>query len=114
MNVTLQTDPPSAIIFTTSAYIDLVCDLDFDSSNGIDIFFTWTGPEGAITDGPNYNITDHADNSTLLITQYNISRDYNAMYTCSVRAVVGDATVRGNNSLILPVQGIYVNGNLLI
>ena len=106
MNVTLKTDPPGAIIFTTSAYIDLACDLNIDSSNGIDIFFTWTGPDGTITDGPNYNITNHVDNSTLIITQYDISRDYNAMYTCSVTAVVGNATVRGNNSLILPVQGM--------
>ena len=114
MNVTVQIDPPGAIIYTTSAYIGLVCEPDIDSSDGIDVYFTWTGPDGTITDGPNYTITNHADNSTLLITPYNISRDYNTMYTCSVTAVLGSGTVQGNNSLILPVQVIYGTCNLFV
>ena len=104
MNVTVQTEPPDTVIFTTSPYIDFICCLDIDSSSGFDLSFTWTGPNGIVSDGSDYTITDQIDNSTLRINQLNVSRDHNAEYTCSVTAVLGNNTVLGNNSLTLNVQ----------
>ena len=105
MNVTVGTKPPDATIFTTSAYVDLVCDHDIVSSDGFDISFTWTGPNGLVSDGSDYTITDQVDSSTLRIERLNFVRDYNAMYICLVTAVLDNVTVQGKNSLTLRVQG---------
>ena len=108
MNVTVRTEPPDASALIVSKYGDLVCDLDIDSSYGFDISFTWTGPNGIVSDGSNYMITNQANASILRIERLNADRDNNADYTCSVTAVLGDETLRGNNSLTLllnlPVQ----------
>ena len=100
----MQTEPPNAIIFTTSAYVDLVCELDIDRNNGVDISFTWTGPNGNVSDGTDYTITNQITNSILRIERLNFSRDYNGIYICSVTAVVDNVTVEGNDSLTLRVQ----------
>ena len=104
MNVTVQTEPPNATIFITTTYVDLVCDLDIDSSDGVDISFTWTGPNGIVTDGSDYTITDQADNSTLRVSPIDVGRDHNAEYTCLVTAVLDNDTVEGNSSLTLHIQ----------
>ena len=104
VNATVQTEPPDATIFITTVYVDLVCDLDIDSSDGVDISFTWTGPNGIVTDGSGYTITDQPDTTTLRVSPLNISRDHNAEYTCLVTVALGNDTVQGNNSLILHLQ----------
>ena len=104
MNVTVQTEPPNATIFTTTTYVDLVCDLDIDSSDGVDIFFNWTGPNGIVTDGSDYTITDRTYNSTLRVSPIDVGRDHNAEYTCLVTAVLDDDIVEGNYSLTLRIQ----------
>ena len=101
MTVTVQTVPPDATIFTTSLYVNLVCNLDISSTDGVDIAFTWTGPNGIVSDGSDYTITDQVDNSILHIEPLNVRRDHNAVYICSVVVV----SVQGNNSLTLAVQG---------
>ena len=106
VNVTVGTEPSDATIFTTSAYVDLVCDHDIASSDGFDISFTWTGPNGIVSNESDYTITDQIDNSTLRIERLNFVRDYNAMYTCLVTAVLDNVTVQGNNGITLRVQGI--------
>ena len=105
VNVTVRTEPPDAPVFITSTYADLVCELDIDSSDGVNISFTWTGPNGIVSDGSDYTITDQVDSSTLRIERLNFVRDYNAMYTCVVTAVLDNVTVQGKNSLTLRVQG---------
>ena len=105
MNVTVQIDPPNAPLFTTSAQVDLVCDLDVDSADGFDISFTWTGPNGILSDGSDYTITDQVVSSTLCINQIDVNRDNNAEYACSVTASQSNKTVRGHDSLTLPIQG---------
>ena len=113
VNVTLQTEPPDVAILIESTYIDLVCDLDIDSGNVVDMFlFTWTGPNGIVTDGTDYTITDQVDNSTLRIEELSVDRDNNAEYTCSVTAVVGNDTVQGSNSLTLSVRGMLKNQSI--
>ena len=97
----MQTDPPNAIIFTTSPYVNLVCNLDIANTNGVAIAFTWTGPNGIVSDGSGYTITDQVDTSALHIEPLNVSRDHNAVYACSV--VV--ESVQGNSSLTLDAQG---------
>ena len=98
VNVTVRTEPPELIV---SNYGDLVCDLDIDSSYGFDISFTWTGPNGIVSDGSNYMITNQADTSILRIERLNGDRDNNAAYTCLVTAVLGTETLSGNSSLTL-------------
>ena len=102
MTVTVQTDPPNATIFTTSPYVNLVCSLDIVNTNGADIAFTWTGPNGIVSNGSNYTITDQIDNSTLHIEPLHVRRDHNALYICSVVVI----SVQGNHSLTLDVQGM--------
>ena len=102
VTVTVQTDPPNTTIFAASPYVNLVCNLDIANTNGVDIAFTWTGPNGIVSSGSDYTITDQVDNSTLHIEPLNVRRDHNAMYICSVVVV----SVQGNNSLTLGVQGM--------
>ena len=104
MNITVQTEPPDATIFITTAYVDLFCDLDIDSSDGVDIIFTWTGPNGIVTDGSDYSITDQPDTTTLRISPLNIGRDHNAEYTCLVTVALGNDAVQGSSSLTLHLQ----------
>ena len=106
MNVNVRTEPPDAPVFITSTYADLVCELDIDSSDGANISFTWTGPNGIVTNESDYIITDDVDSSTLRINQINVGRDNNANYTCSVTTLLNNQTVQGHNSLILNVQGM--------
>ena len=101
VTVTVQTDPPNANFFTTSPYVNLVCNLDISSTNGVDISFTWTGPNGIVSNGSDYTITNQVDDSTLHIEPLNVSRDHNAVYICSVVVI----SVAGNNSLTLDLQG---------
>ena len=108
-SVTLRTEPPGATAFNESTYIDLVCDPGIDSSNGGVFSFSWTGPNGIVSDGSDYAITNQADNSTLRIQRLSVSRDNNAEYTCLVTVVLGNGTVQGNNSLTLSVQGALNN-----
>ena len=100
MNVTVRTEPPDATLIV-SKYGELVCDLDIDTSYGFDISFTWTGPNGVVSDGSTYMITNQADTSILHIERLNADRDNNAAYTCSVTAVLGSETLPGSNSLTL-------------
>ena len=100
----MRTEPPDAPVFITSTYADLVCELDIDSSDGVNISFTWTGPNGIVRNGSDYTITDEVDNSTLRINQINVSRDNNANYTCSVATLLSNETVQGH--IILDVQGM--------
>ena len=104
MNVTVQTDPPDTTIFITTTYVDLICGLDIDSSDGVDISFTWTGPNGIVSNGSDYTITDQPDTTTLRVSPLNISRDHNAEYTCLVTVALGNDTVQGNSSLTLRLQ----------
>ena len=106
VNVTVRTEPPDAAVLTASTYIDLVCDHDIENNNGLDIFYTWTGPNGIVNDGVEYTITDQFENSILRIERLSVSRDNNAEYTCSVTAVMGSDTVQYSNSLTLSVQGM--------
>ena len=106
MNVTVRTEPPDAPVFITSTYADLVCELDIDSSDGVSLSFTWTGPNGIVRNGSDYTIIDEVDNSTLRINRINVSRDNNARYTCSVTTLLGNQTVLAFNSLILNIQGM--------
>ena len=106
MNVTLRTEPPGADVFISSTYLDLVCHSGVDSSDGVDFSFTWTGPNGIVSDGSDYTITDQVDNSTLRITRLIVDRDNNTGYTCLVTEVLSSASVQGNSSLILQVQGV--------
>ena len=112
VNTTVRTDSPDATIYI-STYVDLVCELNINSTSGVDIiFFNWTGPNGIVNNGSDYTITDQADNSILRIERLNVSRDNNAVYTCSVTAVLdndtveGTAIVQGRNSLTLRLQGV--------
>ena len=104
MNITVQTDPPDTTIFITTTYVDLVCDLDVDSSDGVDISFTWTGPNGIVTDGSDYTIIDQPDTTTLRVSPLNIGRDHNAEYICLVTVALGNDAVQGNSSLTLHLQ----------
>ena len=104
MNVTVQTEPPDAPIFITSTYADLVCELDIDSSDGVAISFTWSGPNGIVRNGADYTITDEVDSSTLRINGINVSRDNNANYTCSVTTLLSNETGQGH--IVLYVQGM--------
>ena len=97
----MRTEPPGVAILISSTYIDLVCEPDTSSINVTNIVFTWTGPNGMISNGSDYTVTNQADNSTLRIAELDDHRDNNAAYTCSVS---GD--VQGNNSLTLSVRGM--------
>ena len=109
VNVIVRTEPPDVATLIASTSIDLVCEVDIDNSSGVDtFFFTWTGPNGTISDGIDYSITGQVDSSTLRIEELSIDRDNNAEYTCAVIAVVGNDTVQSSSSLILSVQGILL------
>ena len=112
VNLTVRTDPPDTPVFITT-YVDLVCEHDLNRTGGVDTaYFNWTGPNGIVNNGSDYTITDQADNSTLRIQRLIVSRDNNAVYTCSVTVVLdndtveGTAIVRGKNSLTLHPQGV--------
>ena len=107
MNITVRTEPPDAPVFITSTHVELVCELDIDSSDGASISFTWTGPNGIVTNGSDYTITDEVDNSTLRINRINVSRDDNASYTCSVTTSLSNETVQGH--IVLYFQGICLH-----
>ena len=108
VNVTVRTEPPDVDTLIASTSIDLVCEVDIDNSSGGDVFFfTWTGPNGTISDGIDYSIIDQVDSSTLRIEELSVDRDNNTEYTCSVIAVVDTDTVQGSSSLTLSVQGMF-------
>ena len=107
VNVIVRTEPPDVATLIESTYIDLVCDVDIGNSSGVDMFFfTWTGPNGIVSDGTAYSITDEVDNSTLRIERLSVGRDNNTEYTCIVTAVVGSTTFQGNNTITLSVRGM--------
>ena len=106
MNVTVRIEPPNAAILISSTYIDLVCELHVDSTNGADISFTWTGPNGIVRNGPDYAITDQTDKSTLRIRDLKVDRDNTAEYVCVMTAVLDNDTAQGNNSVTLHVRGL--------
>ena len=106
MNVTVRTEPPDVATLISSTYIDLVCDLHVDSTNGADISFTWTGPNGIVGSGSDYTITAQTDRSTLRIRDLEVDRDNRAEYVCLMTAVLDSDTAWGNNSVTLRVRGL--------
>ena len=106
MNVTVRIEPPDAAILISSTYIDLVCELHVDSTNGADVSFSWTGPGGIVRSGSDFTITDQADNSTLRINDLEVNRDNRAEYVCVMTAVLDNDTAQGNNNVTLRVRGL--------
>ena len=106
VNVTVRIEPPDAAILFSHTYIDLVCDVHVDSTNGANVSFNWTGPNGIVRSGSDFTITDQADNSTLRIQELKVNRDNTAEYVCVMTAVLDSDTAQGNNSVTLRVQGL--------
>ena len=102
----MRTEPPDAAILISSTYIDLVCELHVDSTNGADISFNWIGPNGIVRNGPDYTITDQIDKSTLRIRDLEVNRDNRAEYVCVMTAVLNNDTAQGNNSVTPRVRGL--------
>ena len=106
VNVTVRTEPPDAATLFSSTYIDLVCDLHVDSINGAGISFAWTGPNGIVSSGSDFTITDQAASSTLRIEELEVIRDNGAEYVCVMTAVLDNDTAQGSNNVTLLVRGL--------